>query len=292
MVNQELLVALEPNQEAEQVWQVANRVAKGLRAVPHLINVIEPATAVYADLDFAPLADFAVESQQAQIEANRAYFEQALPPCATANLNVVEGRPAYEIAKAADQLDADLVVMGVHNRRGLRRLLGSTTHAVLNGSEQDVLAVHPDGGLGAYKRVLIAVDTTDLADTVLNRAKDFIRDAEFVKIVSAIIPLTKVFAVPETSVASSASMAQLADEVRAEIKAKVTQAAARHDFEETLVEVRTGDPRDEIIDAAEAYDADLIIIGSNPRGPVNRLLLGSTARSVLNHTPCDVLVCR
>lgn len=292
MSNQPLLVALEPNEEGEHVWQVASRVAKRLNATPHLLNVVEPAVSVYADLDFAPLTDYAADWQQDQMRANRDHFQRILPACASAQLNVVEGSPSYKITNAAMQLDADLILMGIHNRRGLKRLLGSTTHAVLNASERDVLAVHPDSGLEPYRQVVIAVDTTDLADQVFARAAAFLDGSESVNIVSAIIPLTKVFAVPETSVTSSASMAQLADEVRSEIKNKVTEAATRHGFEKALIDIRTGDPRDEIIDVAEANEADLIIIGSNPRGPLNRLLLGSTARSVLNHTPCDVLVCR
>lgn len=292
MTDQHLLVALEPNEEGQHVWQVAGRAAKRMNATPHVLNVVEPAVSVYADLDFAPLTEYAADWQQDQIRANREYFKKILSGCARAQVNVVEGSPAYEITNAALQADADLIVMGIHNRRGLKRLLGSTTHAVLNTSQRDVLAVHPDGGSEPYKQVVIAIDTTDLADKVFAKAKALLDGSESVNIVSAIIPLTKVFAVPETSVASSASMAQLADEVRSEVKNKVTEAAKRHGFEEALIDIRTGDPRDEIIDAAQVNNADLIIIGSNPRGPLNRLLLGSTARSVLNHTPCDVLVCR
>jgi nucleotide-binding universal stress UspA family protein len=53
-----------------------------------------------------------------------------------------------------------------------------------------------------------------------------------------------------------------------------------------------GDPRDEIVAAAKENKTDLIVMGSNNRGAINRLLVGSTARGVLDHTPCDVLVCR
>ena len=45
-----------------------------------------------------------------------------------AEVAVKIAQPVDEIVATAQQLDASLVVMGVHNRKGLERLLGSTTH--------------------------------------------------------------------------------------------------------------------------------------------------------------------
>jgi nucleotide-binding universal stress UspA family protein len=54
---------------------------------------------------------------------------------------VVQGPPAFEIEKAAKE--ADLVVMGTHGRRGVRRaLLGSVTEKVARTSARPVLIVH------------------------------------------------------------------------------------------------------------------------------------------------------
>ena len=53
-----------------------------------------------------------------------------------------------------------------------------------------------------------------------------------------------------------------------------------------------GDPKAEILAAAKAFGADLIVMGSNNRSAINRMLIGSTARGVLNRTPCDVMICR
>jgi nucleotide-binding universal stress UspA family protein len=291
MVSSNILVATEPTNEGKHIWQVASRVAKHQDAQPHALNVVEPAVAIYADLNFTPLAECATDWQRELLAANRKYLAR-VAPCIDENLTVIEGYPSQEISKAAEKLDANLIVMGVHNRRGLKRLLGSTTHTVLNSSDRDVLAVHPDGKLNGYKRVVVAVDTTDLIDTVLTRAKEFAEGADLVKIVSVIIPLTKVFAAPEAGHGLDWSFAELAEDIRKETRSKVTEAAQRHAFEADAVDLRGGDPRDEIVAAAEEYDADLIVIGSNKRNALNRLLLGSTARGVLNHTPCDVLVCR
>lgn len=59
----------------------------------------------------------------------------------TDNINVKIGSPADEIHHVAEELNADLIVIGTHGQSGLRLLLGSTANAVLHGVKRDVLAV-------------------------------------------------------------------------------------------------------------------------------------------------------
>ena len=61
-----------------------------------------------------------------------------------ANLTVIEGNPIYEISKAIKK-NASLAVMGVHNRKGFKRLLGSVPIYVRVPTNCDLLAVYPDG---------------------------------------------------------------------------------------------------------------------------------------------------
>ena len=51
------------------------------------------------------------------------------------------GNAADEIHTLADEIEADLIVIGTHGRSGLKLLLGSTANSVLHGAKQDVLAV-------------------------------------------------------------------------------------------------------------------------------------------------------
>lgn len=50
------------------------------------------------------------------------------------------------------------------------------------------------------------------------------------------------------------------------------------------------DPATAILDAAEEFDADLIVVGSKGLGSPAHFLLGSVASRVAHHAPCDVLV--
>jgi len=72
--------------------------------------------------------------------------------------------------------------------------------------------------------------------------------------------------------------------------------AALHAAEEAGVHaiglLRQGDPAEEICGAAEAHDADLIVIGAHGWGPLKRLVFGSVSTRVLHEAPCEVLVVR
>ena len=56
--------------------------------------------------------------------------------------------------------------------------------------------------------------------------------------------------------------------------------------------VWTGDPGDQIVEAAEAEHVDMVVVGSHGRGAVGRLLLGSVSEHVVRNARCPVLVVR
>ena len=57
------------------------------------------------------------------------------------NRHLIFGRPETEIHTLANEISADLIVVGSHGRHGLALLLGSTANGVLHGAPCDVLAV-------------------------------------------------------------------------------------------------------------------------------------------------------
>src|SRR5262249_15466569 len=61
---------------------------------------------------------------------------------------------------------------------------------------------------------------------------------------------------------------------------------------ETSTEIRSGDPAQEIVAAATASRAGLVVVGTRGLTGLRRLVLGSVARNVLLSAPCSVLVVR
>jgi nucleotide-binding universal stress UspA family protein len=76
-----------------------------------------------------------------------------------------------------------------------------------------------------------------------------------------------------------------------EVAARAVQVLeARGLAAETVI--RHGDPRSVIVDEAEDWDADLIVVGSHGYTALKRFFLGSVAQSVVSHAPCSVEVVR
>jgi nucleotide-binding universal stress UspA family protein len=57
-------------------------------------------------------------------------------------------------------------------------------------------------------------------------------------------------------------------------------------------QVLEGSPKKLIVEEAEHWQADLVVVASHGHGPTERFLLGSTAHEVAVHSPCPVEIVR
>jgi universal stress protein A len=74
-------------------------------------------------------------------------------------------------------------------------------------------------------------------------------------------------------------------------KSKLIELGNRLGVDEDNQWLVWGVPKEEIVEIATQQHIDLIVVGSHGRHGL-ALLLGSTANSILHHTPCDVLAVR
>jgi nucleotide-binding universal stress UspA family protein len=78
--------------------------------------------------------------------------------------------------------------------------------------------------------------------------------------------------------------------VQAEDLHAVTERLEREGVEHLVLQpVRGNDAANEVLEAAEKYRADLIVIGLRKRTPVGKLIMGSTAQQILLEASCPVL---
>lgn len=70
------------------------------------------------------------------------------------------------------------------------------------------------------------------------------------------------------------------------VRERLDEAGVAYEIRETS---RGRDAADDIIAAAEAEEAELIVIGLRRRSPVGKLLLGSNAQRILLDAGCPVL---
>ncbi len=134
-----LLVAIDLSEESNQVAQRARALASDNGCELHLIHVIEPLSFAYGvdiPMDFSGLQDEiqAQATQQLERFAEQNNIDHD-------HRHIVLGRPEVEIHALAEEIGADLIVVGSHGRYGLALLMGSTANGVLHGATCDVLAV-------------------------------------------------------------------------------------------------------------------------------------------------------
>ena len=134
-----IIAAIDLSDESDAVLQRACEVAQQNSAELSLVHVVEIISYAYGGEMPVDIADI-----QTQVEnhAERRIKEIAdkLDYPITQTL-VAPGNTGSEIHSVAQQLDADLIVIGSHGRHGISLLLGSTANGVLHGANCDILAV-------------------------------------------------------------------------------------------------------------------------------------------------------
>jgi nucleotide-binding universal stress UspA family protein len=137
--------------------------------------------------------------------------------------------------------------------------------------------------------ILVATDFSDTAEQALDYAIALAGKLGAKIYLLNAIGLPTFGVVPELGVAATSTMidGMVADNQKALDKLIATKAPMKlHAI------MRTGDPRDLIVDTAAEIGADLIVMGTHGRRGVTRALLGSVAEGVLRHATCPVLTIR
>ena len=141
--------------------------------------------------------------------------------------------------------------------------------------------------------VIVAVDGSKQSLLAAKHLKSFADPGKIdsISVIAVVSPYASVSFAEEIS--SSAS--NTADQTfRDAAEAAVATVAAVFDGWGPKVQtrVRSGSPANEIVKAAKAMSADLVVVGSGSRGLSDTVLLGSTAQRVQHSAPCPVLVVR
>ncbi|XOV83265.1 MAG: universal stress protein [bacterium] len=291
-----VLCAIEPNDEARDVTKIAAHIAQEQDAELILMHVVPPMWQPYADLNFTPIVEAQVALEEDLLKSTRDSLHKLADSLGVTPAKVIvqKGDPVHTLAAQAAELDDVLLVMGVHNRAGLKRLLGSTAHGVLNNTECPMLLVHADDhAAAAYNNIVVAVDTSNSLPKVLQAASPFVKGAAKHQIISVVQSLAATMGGLQTSAfATSWPMTDMQEDLVKAVKSTVGEELQKAGLSDTHFLVIEGDPAHEICACAKHNGADLIIMGSGQRNIIDRVLLGSTAHGVLNHTPCDVFIAR
>lgn len=145
-------------------------------------------------------------------------------------------------------------------------------------------------------RILIATDGSKQAESAIETTAKFIKSVTNIRIISVVEPRYAIAGEP--FMVSAELYAEAEENERKKAGETITNSTAKLKelFEtekpEISGEVFTGNPSQMIVEEAEKWKADLIIVGSHGYGFWHRTLLGSVSSSVTHHAPCSVLIVR
>ena len=135
-----ILVAVDLSEDSSQIVQRARAVASSAAAQLHIIHVIEPLSFAYGGdipMDFSGIQDEI--HQQATQQMHRFAESNGIDE---QHQHIVLGRPEVEIHATAEELGADLIVVGTHGRSGLKHVIfGSVAEKIVRKAPCPVLSV-------------------------------------------------------------------------------------------------------------------------------------------------------
>jgi nucleotide-binding universal stress UspA family protein len=137
-----IVAAIDPSPAARPVLDRAIDQARKAGTALHVVHVFHPPTALYA-----MSGSYVFEEETLEEAERRSVWESVGPQLETAgDIEVVRqdlrGYPVTLICEYAEDVDADLIVMGRRGRGGFSSLvLGSTSQGVLTNSHCDVMIV-------------------------------------------------------------------------------------------------------------------------------------------------------
>lgn len=182
--------------------------------------------------------------------------------------------PHQEIIAAADELNADLIVMGQQGRRGLARMMvGDATARVMSTGDCSVLSV-PMGAVMWKRRIVLGTDGSRFSDAAaVSAAKIAHCCAAPITVVSALVP----------------SHSERRQEEGREAVERTT-AQLRQDGLDVEGVALPGEADDVLITLAREKGAELIVVGTHGRTGFGKALLGSVSERVIGKSGCAVLV--
>ncbi|WP_262178651.1 universal stress protein [Haloarcula laminariae] len=282
-----ILVPVDESAHAERGVDHAVLLAEAFDATVHLLTVVDvkaaagPFSAGGIDGDY-------VERQMA--DQREALAEREANMDVPVETSVGTGTPSEGILEYVEDNHIDLVVMGTHGRSGLRRYLtGSVAERVLRLSPVPVVTVRATAASAVgsgYGDILVPTDGSERAAAAVAHAVS-VADA-----FGSTIHAVSVVNVGDIATGTDIAVPQ---DLLTELEGAATDAteAVAREAEaagvDAVTEVRTGRPKEDLLEYATDHDIDLVVMGTRGRTGLDRVLLGSTAEALVRRSEVPVL---
>lgn len=295
-----ILLATDGSEDARAALRTAREMSRSLGSELHVVSARSVPSMYYAEpFPVGPekwemLTDIAREEAEKCVEEQRAELEGG--GAQVSGVHAAVGRPDERIVATAEEVGADLILVGSRGHGHLERaLIGSVSDSVVRHAHCPVLVVRGDEEEREFPpaRTLLATDGSEEADEAARVAAALASGTGSELHVVRVLPTQFVtpYSHPYALEDYGASLEGAKEEVRVFLDAEKAKAEAAG-VKDVRYHVKMGRPDVEIVKLSERLEAALIVIGSRGRGGLRRALLGGTSHSVVRHAHCPVLVAR
>lgn len=233
--------------------------------------------------------DESAAKEKAQVKIDSLIKKLGIDPSKISSI-IEEGEVKTTVLRVAQEIDADLIIMGSRGLGKLQSILSnSVSQYVFQLTDRSMLLVKDDIYVKKLKRVMVAIDKSPAAAYALDVTLSLLRDYK-----DAEIYLTRVNPDLDSSLVLSAQDMET-NPILAPAIAKVKRMGLGY---QCLV--TGGRPAQKICSLAEARNIDLLVLGSPERRPsiakslpdVERLIGSSLSDYIRIKAPCPVLLAR
>ena len=296
-----VLFATDFSTNSEAALPVVRALASRSASTVHFVHVIAPEPRSPVPMDRPPELD----QEQTDAEAALQLMLVGESWRGIAHTSTVErGHVSEVLASLVKEKNIDLIVLGTHGRRGLKKLvLGSTAEQVIRMAGCPVLTVgphakHADEAQSGAAPVLYATDFSASARYALRCAASWARaNRSRLVLVHAVQPIVEA---PSGDLDLMPVKAAFSTEVMASAEAYAHRQLAELIAAEKLQEldpetvVESGPPAEIILSTAREKNAGLIVMGAHRAWSqsVAGHLPWATAAVILCEAPCPVMTVR
>jgi nucleotide-binding universal stress UspA family protein len=290
----EILVATDFSATASLVIERALDLARRHGSEIALVHVMQTDLPAFASAEMIVVPpDYADRLRSASSDALEAEAARIRAAGISVTTHLEHGIPAHRIIACADTIGADLILIGARGHTRFEHLLlGSVVESVVRNAHQPVLTIHP-GDRRPVEPVGTLLFPTDLSTDsevalaaaihlLARRPQSRILLVHTFQLAPSVVPFTGFGeAVPPYFVENAQEIAEAAAK-------PVVDRLRRRGFDVEAV-VERGDPAEVVLALAARRSVDVIAIGTHPRSPLRRFLLGSTTLRVVEYASCPVL---
>jgi len=188
-----------------------------------------------------------------------------------------EGKVYKEIINQAKYTDASLIIMGTHGVSGFEEMwIGSNAYKVVAASDCPVISIRYDTHKPYIKKIVMPLDTT----------KETLYKVPFT------IKMAKYFNAEIHLIACNTTKLKDMKDKTDKTANKVIELLKKNNINYTKTSIQNSNIANAVIEYAKNVEADIIAITTEENGPIFSFIIGSTAQSIINHSPIPVLSIR